>query len=338
MLRKKEKKVKSKDGTAAGGRNMTGGEPAGRKQKYSRPGCLIWAIRRLWQIDKWFVFFMFVRVVPKVLLPLLEGYFPKELIDRLGAGAEFGEIAVLCGGFLLAIFLMIEIQDFISSRCEGRHYYPTCLYQGEMDARENYEMDYENTLKQDFKEIRGYAWRDACRGDCALEFFWKDLSDGIFHLTGIVTYGSLLTVLNPGLLAVVALASAASYFTARWRPAYYEKNKHRWEKTARKKDYLKGLSGNFSLAKDIKLYGLEDWLDRMMRDYQAQMGEQLRSSPSWMKWPSSPRIRKPMCRKYARTLPGSPFAYREETLPNSPSMPPMPSHRLTRQSSPAVVP
>ena len=29
------------------------------------------------------------------------------------------------------------------------------------------------------------------------------------------------------------------------------------------------MSGNFSLAKDIKLYGLEGWLDRMMRDYQA---------------------------------------------------------------------
>lgn len=260
MLRKK-KKTK---GEGAGGKN-----PTEKKRKYSRPGCLIWAFRKLWQLDRWFAFFIFAMVVPQVLLPLVEGYFPKELIDRLGAGADFWEIAVLCIGFMLAVFLLSVLLDFISSRSEGRHYYPTLFYQGEMDAKEDYEMDYENTLKQDFKEIRGYAWRDACQGSCALEFFWIELSYGIFHLTGIITFGSLLTILNPALLAVVALTSAASYFTARWRPVYYEKNKHRWEKEARKKDYLKRLSGNFSLAKDIKLYGMEDWLDKMMRDFQA---------------------------------------------------------------------
>lgn len=242
---------------------------SGKKRNYSRPGCLAWAIRNLWQLDKWFVFFIFALVAPKVLLPLVNGYFPKQLIDRIGAGADFGELAVLVGGFMLAAFLLNELWDFISSRCEARRYYPTTVFQNKMDDRNEYEVDYENTLRQDYEEVRGYAWRDACSGNCALEFFWRDLSDGLFHLTGIITYGSLLTVLNPVLLAVVALTSTASYFTARWRPAYYEKNKHRWEKEIRKKDYLKNLSGNFSLAKDIKLYGLEGWLDRMMRDYQA---------------------------------------------------------------------
>lgn len=259
-----EKKASSK------GKNTKEGKvQVKKKRKYSRLGCLIWAIRNLWRLDKWFVFFIFALALPKVLLPLAKGYFPKELIDRIGAKADFGELAVISAGFMLTVFMLTILWDFIGSRCQARHYYPTCIYQTEMEFREECQLDYENTLKQDYKEINGYAWRDACRGDCALEFFWKDLSEGLFHLTGIVTYGSLLTVLNPALLAVVALASAISYFTARWQPAYHEKNKHKWEKEIRKKDYLKSLSGNFSLAKDIKLYGLENWLDKMMGDYQA---------------------------------------------------------------------
>ena len=265
----REKRGRSKEKGITGSKAPSKEGREKKKRKYSRPGCLVWAIKNLWKIDKWFVFFIFALVAPKVLLPLVNGYFPKELIDRLEAGADFGELAVLTGGFMLASFLLLELWDFIASRCEARHYYPTCIYQSEMCDIEEYEMDYENTLKQDYKEISGYAWRDACCGNCAPEFLWRDLSDGLFHLTGIITYGSLLTVLNPLLLAVVAIASAASYFTARWRPAYHEKNKHQWEKEIRKKNYLKGLSGNFSLAKDIKLYGLEGWLDRMMRDYQA---------------------------------------------------------------------
>ena len=240
-----------------------------KKRKYSRLGSLVWAVKNLWHLDRWFVFFIFATVLPEVLYPLINGYFPKELIDRIGAGADFRELLLVASGFMLVLTLMQLLKFFIRSRCNARHYYPTTIFQTRMSARENYEIDYENTMKQDYKEISGYAWRDATWGRCALEFFWEDMSNVLFHLTSIVTYVSLLTVLNPFLLMVVALASAASYFTVRWRTVYYEKNKHMWEKENRKKDYLKSLSGNFSLAKDIKLYGLEGWLDKMMRDYQA---------------------------------------------------------------------
>lgn len=240
-----------------------------KRRKYSRPGCLVWAVRKLWRLDGWFMFFLFATVPPRLLSPLLDGYFPKELIDRIGAGANFRELATLSLGFMLARVLLSQLKSFIDSRCRARWYYPTSVYQSEMSAWENYETDYENTLKQDYKEISGYAWRDATWGRCALEFFAEDLFHCLFHLTGIVAYASLLTMLNPILLAAVALLSATSYFTARWRTVYYEKNKSKWEKESRKEDYLKGLSQNFSLAKDIKLYGLEGWLDGMMRDYQA---------------------------------------------------------------------
>lgn len=257
------------------GKSERGGDEKGKaaleekkKRKYSRLGCLVWAVRKLWRLDGWFVFFIFAAVLPKLLYPLVSGYFPKELIDRIGAGADFRELLVLSLGFMPVIILLRQLWSFIDSRCQARHYYPTSVYQTEMAARESYETDYENTLKQDYKEISGYAWRDATWGRCAMEFFAEDLSNGLLHLTGIVTYASLLTVLNPVLLAVVALLSAASYFTARWRTVYYEKNKSRWEKESRKENYLKSLSENFSLAKDIKLYGLEGWLDGMMRDYQ----------------------------------------------------------------------
>lgn len=240
-----------------------------KKRKYSRVGCIIWALKNLWQIDKRFVFFIFAAIPFAVVIPLINSYFPKVLIDNIGAGASFQRLALLTLVFIPALILLNLANSYIYTRCEARRYYPTSVYQTKMRAFESYLTDYENTENQEFKKITGYVWGDACHGDCALEFIWKDLSNVLINIAGLATYASLLIFLNPVILVIITIVSAASYFFTRMQPVYYEKNKQKWEKETRKRDYLQGLSEDFSKAKDIKLYGLEDWLDKMMRDYQA---------------------------------------------------------------------
>lgn len=239
------------------------------KRRYSSISSLAWAIKKLWSLDKWFVFFIFATIPVAVILPLVNSYFSKVLIDKLGMGAAFGQLIWLVAAFTVVNILLNLLDQYINSKCSARKYYPTSVYQCEMAEQTGYYTDYENTQKQDFQKIRGYAWRDATHGNCCLEFLWKDLSKTGIDVLGIITYASILVVLDPVIFAVVAVISGLSYFTTRWQNVYYEKNKHNWEKEDRKKEYLQKLSDNFSAAKDIKLYGLETWLDKMMRDYQS---------------------------------------------------------------------
>ncbi|MDE6516381.1 MAG: hypothetical protein K2L18_00820, partial [Acetatifactor sp.] len=240
-----------------------------RKHNYSKIGCVVWAVKNLWQLDRPFVFFVAASIPVAVVMPLAGSFFSRELIDSIGAGTPFPELAVLVLVFMLVLILLDQIEYYLDSKCEGRRYYPTGVHQTRAVAIEKYYTDYENTEKQDFRELRGYMWNDACGGNCSMEFIWKDLRDALIHLAGIVTYASLLLVLNPLILIIVTIVSMGSYFTTRWQAVYYEKNKQKWEKEIRKKDYLGALSADFSRAKDIKLYALEGWLDGMMRDYQA---------------------------------------------------------------------
>ncbi len=240
-----------------------------KKRKYSRPGCLSWAMGQLWGINRGFVLSIFAVVPFAVLLPLAESLFTKQLLDSIGGGTSFGRLAVLAVSFL-AVLTVMELLDKLAQLSQAVwHYYPTGIYQSRMSEFSNYRTDYENTEKQEFKRISQYAWEDACQGNCAPEFFGKDLSQALIHLCGIVTYASLLAALDPVLFAVTAAVSVSAYFTTRWQPAYYEKHKHLWEKETRKKDYFSGISEDFSKAKDIKLYGLDRWLEKMMQDYQA---------------------------------------------------------------------
>ena len=241
------------------------------KPKYSRFGCLVWAIKNLWRLDKSFVFFIFAAVPIAVISPLVSSYFSKYLIDSIGAGKPFADLAWIVVFFITASLTLNILSNFINARCNSRRYYPTCVYQTEMGYTQGYKTDFENNEKQDYKKISGYAWRDTNSGNCALEFIWTDLSDAFIHLLGIATYASLLAFINPIVFVVVIVVSILSYFTTLWQNKYYEKNKHKWEKESRKAGYLGGLSENLQVAKDIKLYGLEEWLNKMMSDYRAHI-------------------------------------------------------------------
>ena len=241
------------------------------KPKYSRFGCLVWAIKNLWRLDKSFVFFIFAAVPIAVISPLVSSYFSKYLIDSIGAGKPFADLAWIVIFFITASLTLNVLSNFINARCSSRRYYPTCVYQTEMGYTQGYKTDFENHEKQDYKKISGYAWRDASSGNCALEFIWTDLSGALIHLLGIVTYASLLAFINPIVFVVVIIVSILSYFTTLWQNKYYEKHKHLWEKESRKAGYLGGLSENLQVAKDIKLYGLEEWLNKIMSDYRAHI-------------------------------------------------------------------
>lgn len=241
------------------------------KPKYSRFGCLVWAIKNLWRLDKSFVFFIFAAVPIAVISPLVSSYFSKYLIDSIGAGKPFADLAWIVVFFITASLTLNVLSNFINARCNSRRYYPTGVFQTEMGYTQGYKTDFENHEKQDYKKISGYAWRDAISGNCALEFIWTDLSGALIHLLGIVTYASLLAFINPIVFVVVITVSILSYFTTLWQNKYYEKHKHLWEKESRKAGYLGGLSENLQVAKDIKLYGLEEWLNKMMSDYRAHI-------------------------------------------------------------------
>lgn len=241
------------------------------QQKYHKAGNLLWAFKKLFYLDGRFLIFIFAHAPVAVAIPLAGSFFSKVLIDRIGEGVSFRALVETVLFFLVVTALLTLLERFIKSKCDARQYYPTGVYQSEMAALENYDTDYENLEQQHFREIIGYAWQDARQGNCSLEFFWMDIDAFLEAGLGMITYASILVVMDPVIFVSVAILSMLSYFTTRWEDRYREKNKHRWEKDVRKKDYLEGLSDDFPRAKDIKLYGLEPWLDRLMRSYQSSL-------------------------------------------------------------------
>lgn len=237
-------------------------------RKYNKLGSLWWAVKKHWQLDRRFVLLVVSSVPTAVALPLTQSYFSKTLIDSIGAGVQLLHLVLICVFFSAAVMALRLLRSYQQLRCTARQYRLTMVVQNELSRLLHYDTDYENVETQDYKELKGYAFRDSSCGDCSMEWVWEDIVKAMTNACGIVTCGSLLAFIDPAMFVVVAVVSMLSYFTTRWQSMYTEKHKHEWEKEARKVDYLQELSENFPIAKDIKLYGLEGWLEQLLRHYQ----------------------------------------------------------------------
>lgn len=237
-----------------------------KKGRYTKFSSILWALKKLWKLYPR-LFITFLTIPLMVAQTLAASYFTKTLLDALGGGASFGKLTAIVAGFSGGLVLLELLRK--AGRTEHEClYYPTNAYQSWIDEFRNAKTDYENLEKQDIKRIAQYISDDIYHGDPSVEFVWEDLFEFLYALCGIGACGSLIGFLNPALFAVVAVTSLMSWFTTRWQPSYYDKHKQNFEKERRKVRYFRGLSEDFSFAKEIKLYGMEDWLSRMAGDYQ----------------------------------------------------------------------
>lgn len=221
-------------------------------------------------MDKSYLLFAIPGIPIAIITGLAASYFPKLLIDMLGNGDTFAEIAVTTVAFLGGMLALSLINDFTSAKCRGKRYTISNRYQG-LATIKDAVIDFEMTEQQAYKKALGYLRRDLTQGNTAVEFFWSELQSFLIKLFGIITLASLMAALNPLIFAVIAVVSVISYFLTRWQSKYTEKHKESWEKEARKASYIENLSEDLPRAKDIKLYGMQGWMSDMLHGFQAHI-------------------------------------------------------------------
>ena len=130
-----------------------------------------------------------------------------------------------------------------------------------------------NILDTKFMQMEEKAVRATCSNDQAAEAIWTTWADIITNLIGFAVYLSLLSFLNPILAAVVVVTTMVGYvINNRINEWGY---RHREEEAAYTKDldYIINQSANRSFAKDIRIFGLDNWLQDVwnstMRVYRA---------------------------------------------------------------------
>ena len=119
---------------------------------------------------------------------------------------------------------------------------------------------YPNTLDADFMKLREKAHMAADSNGEATEHIWETITNLLKNIGGFVVYLTVLSYLDAAMLLLVIVTCIIGFFVSRYANNWIYQHRDEEDQLYAKKDYICGKAESITLAKDIRIFGLQNWL------------------------------------------------------------------------------
>ncbi|MCM1057406.1 MAG: ABC transporter ATP-binding protein/permease [Firmicutes bacterium] len=246
-----------------------------RKPKYGLFSCVGYIYRLLWQSERGLVFTGIFTVPISLALSALALYTPPVVLAALEASEGFSTVALVIAGLLLAGLLCDMANNILSARINSSEHYVL--------AQMNYtwnkytrQRDWYHTYDTNVQKLDERANNAINDNHTAGVHFPMDFSDMIAKLLNFLLFGTVVSMLHPAVILLLAAGCGLNALMGRWeRRKNWEERDVRNE-LEKKMDYLTfNVCPDFGYAKDIRLYGMKQFLhDRMEQLLSLSIAEQ----------------------------------------------------------------
>ena len=233
------------------------------KPKYNVLQNVRWMCAIAWKNRKRVLLFCVLAASLQVLLNLLELYIAPEVLARVQERAPIGALLGTIGVFTAALFLAQGLSEYIDENTMFPRVDVRSAIIGKLSEKCN-NTSYSNTLNEDFIKLRDKA-HNACEGNSqATEHIWETLTKLLANVGGLLVYLGILSRVNGWLLLVTVATCVAGFFVSRYAVNWRYERREEEEKYYQKKTYLRRKSESVELAKDIRIFGLQNWLNELL--------------------------------------------------------------------------
>lgn len=241
-------------------------EPKG-KPKYGMFSCVAYIYRLLWNTERSLVFTGIFTVSIWVILAVHGLVLPSIIISMLEKSERFTPIALVIIGLLVFKLVVDVINNVIDEKIAASNF----LVQVRMryilekklrnqDWYQEYDAELQKLTQRANNAVNG-------NGMC----FPMEFSNMFAQLLKFILYGSVVSMLHPVIILLLAAGCAVNYWMDKW---YREKN---YSDQDIRNEILKkifyctfNLSRNFKYAKDIRLYSMRDSMHERLENLFAQ--------------------------------------------------------------------
>jgi ATP-binding cassette subfamily B protein len=238
------------------------------KEKISRPkynmGQNSWFMAKLaWTTgEKKVVVLSLLAALTAVFRSLINLYVSPSILSVVERRASASELVATILGFVLALMFVSAASAYVNANTM----YGRISVRSEIVARINQKAattSYPNIQEEKFQKLLAKAYDSTCDNISATEAVWKTLTDLAANIIGFVFYLVLMSSVQPLLLLVILATTVASYLASSYLNGW--EYRHREEEAAyvRQIGYLDRRSGDMTLAKDIRIFGLRSWMEAL---------------------------------------------------------------------------
>ena len=233
------------------------------KPKYNAAQNVGWMVKIAWKVRKRVLFICVAMAALEVLYNLTQLYVAPEILSCVERHAPVGELLGTIGLFTLALFLTMGLKEYLR---EISMYPSVDVRSGivGMIARKCNMTSFPNTLDVKFIKLKEKAHHSVQGNTEAAENIWKTLTVLLQNVGGFLVYLAILSRLNWMLLVVIAATCVVGFLVSRYSSNWIFRHRDAEETFYAKKSYIRKKAESVELAKDIRIFGLQNWLNELL--------------------------------------------------------------------------
>lgn len=235
-------------------------------KKHNMFGNIGFMLKKAWDIDKTLLFITFLQIPLNILLPLISAYLSKHVVALVTQNVTVSVYAIHILFLSLSILVLRIINNHIESRLQwrafGNRFHYLNIYNEKIMT-----MDYER-LEDPEGQINSQKALNAILGDASgTQQIFAQIISILSNIFGLITYSAILIAFNYWIVLLLFIMTIVTYLLSKRNNNWTHKNKDNWVAIDRKINYVRRQAGNFENAKDIRLYNLSVWFEKLFEKY-----------------------------------------------------------------------
>ena len=233
------------------------------KPKYNAAQNVGWMVKIAWKVRKRVLFICVAMAALEVLYNLTQLYVAPEILSCVERHAPVGELLGTIGLFTLALFLTMGLKDYFKQVALFPRVDVRSNIVG-MIGRKCNMTSFPNTLEAKFIKLREKAHQSTQGNNEATEEIWETLTLLMQNVGGFLVYLTILSHLNGVLLGVIVATCVVGFLVSRYSDNWTFRHREEEESYYAKKSYIRRKAESVELAKDIRIFGLQGWLNELL--------------------------------------------------------------------------
>lgn len=231
-----------------------------KKPKYNVFQNVAWMCGLAWKHRRRVLLFVLLSASLEVLFSLTQLYVVPQILTLVERRQSLSALLITITLFSAALFFLNFAKEYLSQnqlfpRVDVRVAIISLL------GKKCNTTSYPNTLNPTFIRLRDKAHIASRSNDEATEKIWDTLTKLLTNAGGFALYLTILSNLDPVLLMVTVATCVIGFGVSRYANNWEYDHREESERCYTKKLYIRGTAESLPMAKDIRIFGLQNWLN-----------------------------------------------------------------------------
>lgn len=234
------------------------------KPKYNALQNALYMCKMAWKYERAIPFHCLLIALLFVGQQLTDLYIAPTVLSAVERRVPLTELCLIIGGFTLLLLLLRTVSTYFNGFIGFHRITLRCCLIG-LFNRKGCDTSYVNRFDKTYMDLRQNAGGSIGSNSGASEAIWDTLTVFLQYVLGISVYAAILASVSLPLLLVITATALVSFFTNRYLNAYEFRHRDELADIERKLWYVQWAASGDG-AKDIRIFGLGNWLEELYQN------------------------------------------------------------------------